>query len=75
MHKNLQECIESAKKARDGVLDKSMTVKEANAISNANHGIISCHAIDLRERIFAAETATPALPKQLENTATQPLAQ
>lgn len=55
MHKDLIECIETAKKARDGVLDKSLSVKEANAIAANNHTVTTAHLIDLRERMFAAE--------------------
>lgn len=64
MHPDLLSCIETAKQARDGVLDKSLTVKEANAIAGNNHTIVTAHALDLRERMFLADSAggLPRLP-------------
>jgi hypothetical protein len=55
MHDDLKECIATAKLARDRLLAKELTVKEANAVTGANHIIVTAHALDLRERIFVAE--------------------
>jgi hypothetical protein len=63
MHPDLIEVIDSAKRAREYVVSgfdnndanaRSLRVKEANGIAAQNHAIISAHALDLRERIFAA---------------------
>lgn len=61
MHADLIEAIETARKARDNVLDKSISVREANAVAANNHTIVTAHALTLRERIFLAETATVPL--------------
>jgi hypothetical protein len=55
MNDDLQDCIATAKKARDALLEGKMSVKEANAVTGANHTIISAYALDLRERMFFAE--------------------
>lgn len=54
--------IETAKQARNGVLDKSMTVKEANAVAGNNHTIVTAHRLDLSERIFLADSAETPVP-------------
>lgn len=59
MHRDLEECIETARIARDRLLSGRMTVKEANSVAANNHTVISAHALDLRERIFVAETERP----------------
>ena len=55
MNNDLQDCITTAKKARDALLEGKMSVKEANGVTAANHTIISAYAYDLRERMFLAE--------------------
>lgn len=55
MHKDLIDCIATAQLARDGVLKKELTVKEANAVAANNHTIIGAYSFDLRERMFLSE--------------------
>ena len=55
MNQDLKDCIATAKIARQALVDRQMSVKEANAITAANHTIISAYALDLRERMFASE--------------------
>ena len=55
MHADLAECIATARHVRDAVLVKTMSIKEANAVTAANHTVITAHALDLRERIFLSE--------------------
>jgi hypothetical protein len=57
MNDDLLECITTLKRARDELLARTMSVREANAVSAANHAIISAYALDLRERIFIGEQA------------------
>lgn len=57
MHEDLKEVIATAKAARAKLLDKEIAVKEANGIYNQNHSILTAYAIDLRNRIFLAESA------------------
>lgn len=38
-------------------MDKEISVKESNSVYNHNHTIITAHAVDLRERMFLAESA------------------
>ena len=64
MHPDLTGAIEAAKAARDGVLEKTISVKEANSVAANNQTIITAHAIDLRERIFLADTNIPQIPHQ-----------
>lgn len=64
MHPDLEEIIEVSKSVRNGIADKTITVKEGNTINHANHLIISAHVLDLRERMFLQEIQQPprALP-------------
>jgi hypothetical protein len=62
MHEDLKECIDMAKIARKGLIEKTMDVRRANAIASQNHAILSAHAIDLRERIFIAQSARNSYP-------------
>jgi hypothetical protein len=57
MHPDLVEVIQYAKTVRERVMDKSIPVREANAVNAANHLVLSAHALHLRERMFSAETA------------------
>lgn len=75
MHEDLQDAIETAKRARDGVLDKTMSVPEANAIAANNHTIVGAYTVDLRERIFIYESGQgnirPALSAPDEGSITK----
>jgi hypothetical protein len=55
MHTDLLDCIASSRLARDAILAKSMTVKEANSVASNNHIIVVAHSLDLRERMFLAD--------------------
>lgn len=57
MHDDLASCIQTARASRDQLLDGKLSVAEANAITGANHIIISAHALDLRERMFLADVS------------------
>ena len=64
MHKDLEEVIASSKLARDGVMNKTLSVKDANSIASQNNNVISAHALDLRTNIYLAESESriPGLP-------------
>lgn len=55
MRTELNEIIETARATRGALRDGKISVKEANAIGLQNHSIISVYALDLRERMFAAD--------------------
>lgn len=57
MHDDLKEVIAVARATRDALIRKEIGVKESNSIYNHNHSIATAYAIDLRERIFIAESA------------------
>lgn len=66
MNNDLHEVIATSKAARDRLLDGSLSVKEANGVAAHNHNIIGSYALDLRERMFAAEaTATEARTQRI----------
>ncbi len=65
MNQDLHEVIETSKRARDAVLnrdegssttERTLLVKEANTVASNNHTIVMSHGLDLRERIFEAES-------------------
>jgi hypothetical protein len=57
MNDDLKEVIEKAKENREAVVSGDRSVKEANAVNNANHQIVSVYTLDLRRRMFEAEQA------------------
>jgi hypothetical protein len=54
MRADLADVIQTAKKASDGVLAKTVTPTDANAVASNNRTILAAHAEDLRERIYVA---------------------
>lgn len=57
MHNDLLDCIQAAKTARDRCAAGEISPKSANAIAANNKTIIDAHTLDLRLRMFAADTA------------------
>jgi hypothetical protein len=56
MHTDLIEVIATAKEMRNRLMNKEVAVKEANGVAAQNHAILQAHAIDLRTRMFLAES-------------------
>jgi len=56
MKEDLAEVAATAKEARRMVMNKDISVKEANAVAAQNTTILQAHQIDLRERMFRWES-------------------
>lgn len=62
---DLKEVIRTSQEARQSLVDRAIDVKTANAVAKLNGTIVTAHAIDLRERIFAAELSTERAAQRL----------
>lgn len=60
MHDDLQNVIETAKKARDSVFAKEMSADDAHAIARNNQTVNQAHKLDLETRIFVARVGAKA---------------
>lgn len=63
MHPELQDCIDTSRRARDLVLNiakgsseaQNRIIKRANAVASHNHNIVAAHAVNTRRLILLNE--------------------